>query len=338
MRGYHQRRSVRASTNGPGEKSQPRIILNPTSGTADHADRVYRLAAEHGCEVRETEKAGDAHRLAKDAVEDGIDVIVACGGDGTIHEVVQGITEMNALDAVTLGVLPVGTANRFATDIGIENLEHGFEVLNTDRTRRLDLGVAGDEVFVMSCITGLTAEASGAASSELKERFGTFAFVITGLKEAIGFKPREMAITGITEDTVIEWTGAPLCVLIGNSRRFVNKGCQANVEDGLLEVTIVKEMPTVDLLEEGAVYRLFGHETDHIDRMRVKGLVISSESNESAAFSLDGEISPYDRLSVSVFPSALEVYVGPTYDPTPSEDETLIHERSERRYQSRGGV
>lgn len=334
MREKNQRESVEAadtpsldrSSSTAGETDR-RIILNPTSGRGDHANRVHRLASEYGCEVRETREEGDAHPLAKDAIRDGIDVIIACGGDGTIHEVVQGIAEMNALDDVTLGILPAGTANRFATDIGIEHLKHGFEALETDRTRCIDLGVAGDEIFVMSCITGLTAEASGAASSELKERFGTFAFVITGLEEAIGFEPFDMTITGISEDAVIEWSGAPLCVLVGNSRRFVNKGGQANVEDELLEVTIVKEMPAVDLLEEGVVYRLFGRETDHIDRMKVKGLVINSESGEPVDFSFDGEISTHERLSLSVLPDALEVYVGPTYDPKPSNDEgSLIHE------------
>lgn len=307
----------RSTADGRERGADPRIILNPTSGKADHADRVRRLASEYGYEVSETRAEGDARLLAKDAVTDGIDTIAACGGDGTIHEVVQGIVETNALDDVTLGVLPAGTANRFATDIGIEDLEHGFETLGTGRTRRIDLGIAGDEAFVMSCITGLTAEASGAASSELKERFGTFAFVITGFREAVGFEPPDMTITGITENAVIEWSGAPICVLVGNSRRFVNKGGQANVEDGLLEVTIVKEMPTVDLLEEGAVYRLFGRETDHIDRMRVEGLVISSESDEPSEFSLDGEISAHERLSLSSLPDALEVYVGPAYDPLP---------------------
>lgn len=305
----------RSTVDGHERGTGPRIILNPTSGKADHADRVRRLASEYGYEVVETRAEGDARLLTRDAVTDGIDTIAACGGDGTVHEVVQGIVETNALDAVTLGVLPAGTANRFATDIGIEDLEHGFATLETGRTRRIDLGIAGNEAFVMSCITGLTAEASGAASSELKERFGTFAFVITGLREAVRFEPLDMTITGITEDAVTEWSGTPVCVLVGNSRRFVNKGGQADVEDGQLEVTIVKEMPTVDLLEEGAVYRLFGRETDHIDRMRVESLVINTESGEPSEFSLDGEISAHERLSLSALPSALEVYVGPTYDP-----------------------
>lgn len=307
----------RSTADGQGRErgTVPRIVLNPISGGADHADRVRRLASEYGWEVFETRAEGDARLLTMDAVRDGIDVIVACGGDGTIHEVVQGIVETNALDDVALGILPAGTANRFATDIGIETVEHGFEVLADGRTRQIDLGIAGDEPFVMSSITGLTAEASGAASPELKERFGTFAFVITGLRKAIEFEPLEMTVTGITEDGVTEWSGAPICVLVGNSRRFVNEGCQANVEDGLLEVTIVKEMPTVNLLEEGAVYRLFGRETDHIDRMMAEGLVINSESEEPAEFSLDGEICAHDRLSLSTLPGALEVYVGPTYDP-----------------------
>lgn len=303
------------------QDDRPRIILNPSSGDATHADQVRRLAAERDYAVDETQRGGDARALAKTAATNGIESIIACGGDGTVHGVVQGLVEAEALADVMLGVLPAGTANRFARDIGIEDLESGFEVLTTGETRQLDLGIAGEseelEPFVMSCITGLTAEASAAASSELKARVGTLAFVLTGLRESNDFEPFGVNITGVgeSENDDINWRGEALCILVGNSRRFGKEGGQANLEDGRLNVTIVEEMPAGNIVTEAATHRLLGRETDHVTRLTVERLRIES-TNDSREFSLDGEFSTHRYLDIRVRPQALSVRVGSTYNPT----------------------
>lgn len=151
-----------AASNGQsdGARSRPDandrwLVLDPTSGTADRIDRVRRLAADRGYVIRETEYEEHAIALAREVVADGGRLLAVAGGDGTLHEVTQGLADVDALDEVTLGVIPAGTENIFATNIRITDLEQGFDVLETGERRQLDIGIAGDEPFVMSCIAGL---------------------------------------------------------------------------------------------------------------------------------------------------------------------------------------
>lgn len=290
------------------------VILNPVSGAGNHGDRVRCWAAKQGHTIYETQKEGDARAFAKATSISDINTVVACGGDGTVNGVVQGLLEADALSSVTLGVLPGGTANRFAADIGIKSLNHGFDVFNTGESRSLDLGIAGNDVFVLSCIAGLTAEATKAATPELKERFGRFAFAIAGLQEAITFDPLDVTLTAVSNGKELHWDGEALGIFVGNSRRFANKGGQANIEDGQLDVTIVENIPPRDIITEWAAHRLFGRNTEHVVQTTTKQLTITSNSCSPIMFSFDGEIRTYQQLSLSARQRALEVYVGPKYD------------------------
>lgn len=164
-----------------------RLILNPLSGRGDHAKRVHQLAGRHGFSVWETEHPKHGIELAEQAADDNIDVLAVCGGDGTVHEVVQGLYRADALDEVTLSVVPSGTENIIATELGIGSVTDGFEVAKHGESRWLDLGLANDEPFVMSTIAGLPADVSAAATHELKHHFGSLGFVIGAVQEGLRF-------------------------------------------------------------------------------------------------------------------------------------------------------
>lgn len=299
-----------------------RLIVNPASGQGDHAERVRGLATEYGFSVEETERSGHAIELAEQAAADGVDLLGACGGDGTVHEVVQGLVAADALDAVTLCIVPAGTANIVATELGIDDMRDGFEIADRGETRRLDLGVADDEPFVMSAIAGLPAEASAAASSELKERFGTFAFVIERIQETRTFDGLRMEIHATSESEEIAWSGEALSLLIGNLRRFSKAGGQANAEDGLLEVSIVEQMPSIEAVTEAIEQRLLHQETPHVTNLTATRLDIAGLDGTPVTFSLDGEIRTYTEVRISIRPQVLSVRVGETYTSKPDEDAT----------------
>ncbi len=301
-----------------GETGERRIIVNPESGTGDHVPEVRQLAENRGYSVRETTGTGHASELAEAAVADGIEVLAACGGDGTLREVIQGLVKADALDDVLVGVVPAGTANVVATDFGIEDIEAGFEVLDTGKVRNIDLGIADGEPFIKSCIAGLTADASAATTSDVKARFGPLAFVITGIQQAATFEALRVTVTATDEDgTERAWSGEALCVLVGNSRRFTNQLGQANVEDGLFDVTLVEEMPPGERMTEAIAQQLLGWDTEHVTRLKAKRLEI--EGDEPIDFSLDGEIHTHDRLDLRVRPGVLSMPVGPEYEPDPAE-------------------
>jgi len=294
-------------------------ILNPASGTGDHRDQVHRLAGEHGFVVRETGGEDDIRRFARDAADAGASVVAAAGGDGTLNRAVQGLLDADALDEVTFGVVPGGTGNNFASNVGVESVEDAFAVIERGERRRLDLGMAEGRPFVNSLVGGLTAEASGSTSAEQKQRFGILAYVLTTLRTLREFEAFSLVLRdGGDADPL--WEGEAIFVLIGNARRFGDERVsQANVEDGLFDVAIIESMPPSQLVEEAAVYRLFDTESDHVTRLKASRLNVDIGEGESVDFSFDGEIDQFRSLSAEVRPGALEVFVGESYNPVPDE-------------------
>ena len=295
------------------------VILNPASGNAAHAETVREHAAQRGYEVKETREEGDGIALAKEAAEDDASVIAAAGGDGTLNEVVTGVGRAEALDRATLGVVPAGTGNNFAENIGITSIGEGFDALDGGERRRIDLGKANGRPFVNSCVGGLTADASAETNAELKSKLGVLAYVITTLRTASTFEGLRLRVSAEDGDEKARgWAGEAISVLIGNGRRFTSRGStQANVEDGLFEVTIIEEASAVDLMGDALAEQLLGEEAAHTTRLRASALEIVGVDPDPITFSLDGEIIQSDTLDLDVRPKALRMCVGDDYEPDP---------------------
>lgn len=311
-----------SETNTPTENSHAgsrRLILNPTSGRGDHVEQVHELAESHGYSVKETTHAGHAQEITKQAVADGVELLAVCGGDGTLHEVIQGLAASDSLDSVTVCIIPGGTENIVAADIGIQTLAEAFEVAEHGETRWVDLGMVADEPFMMSTIAGLPAAVSAAATHELKKQYGPFAFVIGAVREGRMSDSIQVEIDAVAESEEVTWSGEALAVLIGNIRRFVDGGGQANVEDGLLEVTIVERMPSTELVAEAIEQRLLHRDTPHVHSLKAKQLDIQSLDGEEITFSLDGEIREFTGAQIGVRPRAIRLRVGSAYDPSPPD-------------------
>lgn len=308
----------RGSARPDGAGSEPRrLILNPVSGDGDHVDPVRRLARSHGISVVETERAGHGAELAKQAADEGVELLAICGGDGTVHEAVQGLAAADALDAVTLAVVPAGTANILASGLGVESVREGFEVAVDGESRQLDLAVADGEPFVLSAVAGLPAKASAAASSDLKRRIGELAFVVEAVQEAREFDGLTVAIEAETGDGERIWSGEALSLLVGNHRRLTGPNDQADAEDGALDVVIVEEMPPASAITEVVERRLFDRETPHVTELRAERVDVRVLGDETVTLSLDGEIRSRESVSIAVRSGALRVRVGDEYVPRP---------------------
>ena len=111
------------------------IILNPTAGSPEHIrswqERIESLAGD--CRVRVTSHSGEAERLTRHAIEEGFTRIVAAGGDGTVSQVANGLVGSYA----TLGVLPIGSVNVFAMELGLpaNDLERCWEIVEAGHIR-----------------------------------------------------------------------------------------------------------------------------------------------------------------------------------------------------------
>ena len=294
----------------------PRVlVLNPAAGDTDHADRVRSLAAEYGFAVRETESAEDITATAEAAARDA-DVVAVAGGDGTLTRAVRGFDDADAFDDTLFGIVPAGTGNDFASNVGVGGIEAAFEVIESGDRRRIDLGIVNDTPFLNSCVAGLTAESSADTDPDSKERWGVLAYAVTTLRTASEFDGLHLRVEPADEEP---WEADVTVVLIGNGRRFPDRNQrQANVEDGLLDVTVVENGRAIDVVGK-SIGHVLGVDTDNVTQFLTPRLHVELEGAPNRV-SVDGEITTAARLDVGVRPATLWLAVGDAYVPTPEFD------------------
>jgi YegS/Rv2252/BmrU family lipid kinase len=175
------------------------IVLNPVAGRRrrERLWRVLDVLAAHGlrAEVAETRCPGHAERLARAAADAGCPVVAAAGGDGTIAEVAAGLRGTRA----ALGVVPLGTANVLAWDLGLPFAPEAIAAsLAMGRSRPLWPGIAesgaGSRLFVQMLGAGFDARVVHALDPGLKRALGKGAYVLQSLREAARTAPAEMTV------------------------------------------------------------------------------------------------------------------------------------------------
>ena len=279
------------------------IILNPAA-KGDQArktiDRVGMLAPE--AKILLTENPGDGERRAKEAVAMGCKTIVAAGGDGTVNEVLNGIDPARC----TLGILPVGTMNVLALELGISpDLERALAVIRAGRRRKIDLGYANDRRFIQLAGVGLDAEIVRKTHPEAKRAWGPWSYLLTAAQ--LIASPAPTLKVRIPRHG--EKKGA--LVLIGNGRhyggpfRFFPK---ANMSDGLMDVCIFPKSGPLDLLWYLQAVLMGGPDTlPEVEYLQVSAF--SVEAEEKVALEVDGEYGGETPVQFRLEKKGVEVIV-----------------------------
>ena len=131
----------------------------------------------------------------------------------------------------------------------------------------------------------------------------------------VGFEGIEIELDATVADGTETWHGEATCVLVGNARKFIEAGGQANMEDGYFDVAVVEHMPTGSLVAEAIGHRLLGQETDGVTHIQASELTVSGP--EPITFSRDGELATHESLRLRCRPQTLSLRVGSDYDPEP---------------------
>jgi len=167
------------------------VVYNPAAGRSrrKRLAAVLELLESRGVAVdtRETARRGDAEEFARQASAADFDLVVAAGGDGTINEVVNGLVDRGA--APGLAIIPLGTANVLACEIGLDP-QDAVQVADTiarGPARRVHLGIANCRHFVLMAGAGLDAHVVAGINTTLKRRTGKFAYVVEGVRQAFGY-------------------------------------------------------------------------------------------------------------------------------------------------------
>jgi YegS/Rv2252/BmrU family lipid kinase len=271
------------------------VIFNPTA-RGNKAENFRRHLGEMSreCDFKATTKAGDARRLATEAVAENFELIVAAGGDGTVNEVLNGIADApGGLEKTRFGVLPLGTVNVFARELKIPaQLAAAWEILQRGNELKIDLprveffvnGKSERCYFAQLAGIGWDARAIELVSWRLKKKIGSLAYVIAGLK-ALGERKSKITARANGQNHCGE------LILIGNGKFYGGAfGIfpEADLRDGLLEICVVPRVNFWTLLRCAPNFLWRQKLPENLVR-RIRAETVELTAELSAAFELDGE-------------------------------------------------
>jgi diacylglycerol kinase (ATP) len=225
------------------------VILNPGASTCSPG-AVRRALEKHFTgngiaydihEAMEGERLADSVRTRLD---DGFDLFVAAGGDGTVSAVIDGL----AGSSIPLGIVPTGTANLVARELGIPlDADAAVKLISeAHRTRNIDAMKLGDRLYVLIIGVGFSASVAGGTTKKNKSRFGILAYVGAAVLKVLEFRARhvELVVDGVTHKV------KPVEVAIANcgilAKLLFPQGPDIRVDDGLLDVYVVDAATLVD--------------------------------------------------------------------------------------------
>lgn len=277
------------------------IILNPAARSEKARSTWKEIQKFSRATTRLTSAPGDARALAAWAVENGFRAVVAAGGDGTINEVVNGL----AGSEVTLGVLPVGTMNVFAAELGLPgDLKAAWQIVREGHTRKVDLARANDQYFIQLAGVGLDAQALQATTWESKRSLGPLSYVLSAAQIAAQVPPRLLV-----ESEGVEREGS--FVLVGNGRYYGTKLAffkDAKVDDGKLDVLIFKNLGYLDIARYvGTILMGIHTEQKDVEYFQTKRAVVRCD--RPVPVEVDGEVATESPVTFRISSRKLRVFV-----------------------------
>ena len=292
------------------------FVLNRKSGAVDRntdfRESQARLRAA-GFDVREFECGGNPRLSALMAVAEGCDVVVACGGDGTVNAVASAVHRT----AATLGVLPFGTLNHFAKDLGISTLEAAMQALLHGPERTVDAGFVNGHIFLNN--SGVGAYPAMVRERERVRRAGIPkwpAFLLACLRTLFRMPFQRLRIEAdgrsVSRTTPFVFIGNNVYALAGKST-----GTRSRLDQGVLGVCSAVRVGAFGMLRL-AVRTMLGTVRDDRDLVAFTARQLTIRRKRPLHVSLDGEvIRMKGPLEYSIDPRSIRVLVPPATAPEP---------------------
>ena len=271
-----------------------------------------QLRDEHGAAtVRLTRDSGQATEFAHQAAEDGYELVVAAGGDGTLNEVINGIAAH--VERVRVGLIPLGTGNDFARTLGLpDSIEDCIDVLRGGHVRPVDLVrvTNGGMRYMLNVSAGGFSGAVGEKlTPEIKKSWGPLAYLRCA---AEAFPELRAYRTSIALDAAAPFELNLYNAIVANGQ-FVAGGTQvapeAKIDDGQLDLVLVPERPLSEMVVMAAQMLVGTHLTSEAIIFR-RAAKIVIESAPGMWFNVDGELIGNDPVTFEVLPRVLQ-FVAP---------------------------
>jgi len=303
------------------------LVVNPQSGhgaTRRRLPAIQRAVARHAeVTVKTTLAAGDGQRCAREACDEGFDRVVAVGGDGTVHEVVNGLFDGTTprRPEVVLGVIHGGTGGDFVKSLRVPaDLDEAARLATTAEPRPVDLmsihyvdhdGHDAHRLCVNVLGFGMNGEVVRLANRSSKRLGGRLTFAGATLRALASYRPPQVTVRSKGPDGDDEWTGPLTSAFFANGHycgggMWVGRG--GALDDGWVEQTIVPDLPIARaILATPHLYRGTAGDVKGVSRRQVSEVVAEAADGSIVLVDLDGEQPGRLPLRMSVLPKAVLV-------------------------------
>ncbi|MEQ9550715.1 MAG: YegS/Rv2252/BmrU family lipid kinase [Coleofasciculus sp. G3-WIS-01] len=289
------------------------LIFNPVAGQTDPDEDLNKivniLEPEIELDVQFTTPEKDAEQLTKTAVEQGVQMIIASGGDGTLSAAAGVVVETG----IPLGIIPRGTANAIASALGIpDTIKAACKIILEGKTQEIDVARCNGKPMVLLAGIGFEAKTVEDADRELKNNFGMLAYVLSGLQKLGELEPFEAKIE-TDENTVTITAGAVTVANAAPPTSILAQGPAGIVyDDGLLDLTVVTPKNQVNAISasyELLLSAIFGESAKHeaIKYIRTRYVKVTAKPPQKIA--LDGEIIGETPIHVECIPGGLTIFM-----------------------------
>lgn len=292
------------------------LIFNPVAGQSDPEQDLLTirtlLEPEIDLDIQLTTPEIDAGQLAKEAVDRGVHMIIASGGDGTLSATAEALVGTN----IPLGVISRGTANAFASALGIpDTIEAACETILGGITKVVDAAMCNGKPMVLLAGIGFEAEVVEKADRESKNRLGMMAYIVAGVQQLREFETFEVTIE--TDEKVVTVTAAAVTIANAAPPTSILAQGPAGIiyDDGLLDLTVVAPQTRAGAV--ASAYHLLqtalrgdAAERDDIGYLRAQRIKITTDPPQKVV--LDGEVIGTMPIEVECVPGGLTILVPET--------------------------
>jgi YegS/Rv2252/BmrU family lipid kinase len=288
------------------------VVLNPIAGHSIAGD-IHQVLEQHfggsgwTYEVYETTGEENLTEITRAACQNGADMVVAAGGDGTVSGVVSGLVHTD----VPLGIIPVGTGNGLARAMGIPlDPEEAIRLLAGEHSRQcLDAMQVGEEYFVLNVSAGISSRAMRDTKPEDKRRLGVVAYAQNILNDVMQAKTNHFQLT--LDGHTVNVEAAEILVANGKVLKEGSPlfGSREAYSDGQLEVNILTAYDAADYIKLAWDVLVDAQESDKVHDLTVHDRILLDVAGKAMPVQADGELIGKTPVEVILVPKALIVVV-----------------------------
>lgn len=291
---------------------QIHFIVNPIAGSGKYAlelDDLNSVFDSNGYKIiiKKSNFKKHAIELTKESINEQADIIVACGGDGTINEVASCLVNT----AIPLGIIPIGSGNGLASNLKIpKNIKKAIQKIKANNQIKIDVGVFNNHFFFSNCGVGF--DASVVKNYENSESRMLSSYMFSTFKSFRDINYDDSLEVVVNENSFML---KPFMIFTSNSNQMgynFSLTPKASLTDGLLDVLVISKMSRLKLCLLGILI-LFRKQylLNEVQSIKTKSLNISSKTKQSFEAQIDGELRLINNnsISISLLPKKLNIIV-----------------------------